>query len=81
MAVWQVQQAKARFSELLDRAERDGPQTISRHGTERAVVLSIADYHRMKSTAPDLAAHLLGGPRDDTFDAVRDSDVGREIAL
>ena len=81
MTVWQVQQAKARLSELLDLAERDGPQTISRHGTDRAVVLSMADYRRMNSAHPGLISHLLDGPRVDDFDVVRDPDTGREVAL
>jgi prevent-host-death family protein len=38
MAVWQVQDAKARLSEVIERARTEGPQTITRHGAERAVV-------------------------------------------
>ncbi len=37
-ARWQVQEAKQRFSEVLRAVERDGPQTITRHGEEVAVV-------------------------------------------
>ena len=40
MASWQVQDAKSHFSEVIERAHSEGPQTITRHGTERAVVLS-----------------------------------------
>ena len=43
MAVWQVQDAKARLSELIARARSEGPQTITRNGREQAVVLSIED--------------------------------------
>ncbi len=37
MTVWPVQHAKARFSELLDACQREGPQVVSRRGTETAV--------------------------------------------
>jgi prevent-host-death family protein len=46
MATWQVQDAKTRISELIERARTEGPQTITRHGAERAVVLSIEDYRQ-----------------------------------
>jgi len=41
MATWQVQEAKTRFSEVIERARTEGPQTITRHGAERAVVLTL----------------------------------------
>jgi prevent-host-death family protein len=39
MATWQVQEAKTRLSEVIERARTEGPQTITRHGAARAVVL------------------------------------------
>lgn len=39
MVVWPVQHAKARFSELLDTCEREGPQVVSRRGCEAAVLV------------------------------------------
>jgi len=38
MGTWQVQEAKTRLSEVIERARTEGPQTITRHGAERAVV-------------------------------------------
>jgi antitoxin Phd len=81
MAIWQVQQAKSRFSELIARARRDGPQTISRHGTEQAVVLSIADYRALVARNTDFVAHLLGGPKVEDFTIERDRDTGRDVEL
>jgi antitoxin Phd len=72
MAVWQIQDAKARFSEVISRARREGPQTITRHGTERAVVLSIEDYRALAARKPDFRAHLLGGPKVEEFSVERD---------
>ena len=81
MAIWQVQDAKTRFSELIERARTDGPQTITRHGVERAVVLSIEDYRALAAHKPDFKAHLLGGPKVDDFSIERDRDAGRALEL
>jgi hypothetical protein len=50
-------------------------------GTERAVVLSIADYRALTAHKPDLKEYLLGGPKVDSFEIERDRDTGREIDL
>lgn len=81
MTKWPVQDAKTRFSELIERAGTEGPQTITRHGAERAVVLSIEDYRVLASYKPDFKAHLLGGPKVDDFDMERDPDTGRDVEL
>jgi prevent-host-death family protein len=81
MARWQIQDAKARLSEVIARAWRDGPQTLTRHGTERAVLLSIEDYRALVEHKPDFRAHLLGGPKVDDFSIERDRDTGRDIEL
>jgi antitoxin Phd len=81
MADWQVQEAKARFSEVVEKARSEGPQTITRHGRERAVLLSIEDYRALLSRQTDVRELLLGGPKVDDFSVERDRDVGREIAL
>ena len=44
---WQVQTAKNRLSELLTRAQTEGPQRITRHGERVAVVLSEADFAKL----------------------------------
>jgi len=81
MAVWQMQDAKARLSEVVTRACREGPQTITRHGTERAVILSIEDFRRLTARRPDFRAHLLGGPKVEDFSVDRDRDTGRDVEL
>lgn len=79
--MWQVQEAKAHFSEVMDKAEQEGPQIITRHGTERAVVLSIADYHALTARRKDFHAFLLSGPKSDDFEIERDKDTGRDVDL
>jgi prevent-host-death family protein len=60
---WQLQEAKARFSEVIKRAAREGAQTVTVHGKETAVVLSIEDYRRLGGRHADFADRLLKGPR------------------
>jgi antitoxin Phd len=81
MATWQVQEAKTRLSEVIERARTEGPQTITRHGAERAIVISIEDYRALVAHQPDFKAHLLGGPKVDDFSIDRDRDTGRRIDL
>ena len=81
MATWQVQDAKAHLSDVIERARTEGPQTITRHGRERAVVLSIEDYRALAAQKPDFKAYLLGGPKVENFVVERDHDVGRDIEL
>ena len=81
MSIWQVQEAKTRLSQLLDEAEHDGPQIITRHGAERAVILSIRDYRALTAHRPNLREYLLGGPKVDEFEVRRDDDTGRTVSL
>jgi prevent-host-death family protein len=81
MARWQVQEAKMRLSQVIDEAQTKGPQLITRHGVERAVLLSIDDFRSLTAGKPDLRSYLLGGPKVDKFEIELDHDKGREIAL
>lgn len=81
MDKWSVQDAKARFSEVMDRAAEEGPQTITRHGVDRVVVLSVKDYHALAAQKPNFKEHLLGGPKFDDFSIPRSRDSGRKIVL
>ncbi len=67
MVSWPVQDAKARFSELLERCLSEGPQTVTKRGVEAAVLVPAQEWHRMKQSArPGLKELLLGdGPRFD----------------
>ncbi len=67
MAIWQIHEAKRGFSELIERALAEGPQMITRHGQERAVVLSIEAYRKLEAAKPDFKAYLLAGPKLDDF--------------
>jgi antitoxin Phd len=81
MSVWQVQEAKTRLSEVIEEANSKGPQIITRHGAERAVILSMADYRAMMAHRPNLKDYLLAGPKVDSFDVKRSRDTGRKVNL
>ena len=60
MKVWPVQDAKARFSEFLDACLAEGPQMVTRRGTEAAVLVPAAEWKRLQSVArPSLKVLLL----------------------
>ena len=57
---WAVQDAKAKFSELLDRVLAEGPQIVTKRGVEAAVLVPIEEWRRMeRMTKPDLKQLLL----------------------
>ncbi len=65
---WQLQDAKNRFSEVVSKARREGPQTVTLRGDRAAVVVSAEDYDRLTGAKATLADHLLSGPAwDDAF--------------
>ncbi len=59
MNTWPVQDAKARFSELLDACVSEGPQVVTRRGTETAVLVPIAEWKRLQATARPTLKQLL----------------------
>lgn len=60
MNTWPVQDAKARFSELLEACVNEGPQLVTRRGAETAVLIPIAEWQRLNNAArPSLKALLL----------------------
>lgn len=66
---WQLQDAKARFSELVDATIEKGPQIVTRRGIETVVLVPIEDWRRLQeSTRPSVKELLLGpGPRFDNL--------------
>lgn len=58
--VWQVQDAKARFSEFLEASLSEGPQVVTKRGVETAVLVPIEQWHRLEHmTKPNLKDLLL----------------------
>jgi prevent-host-death family protein len=59
MRVWPVQDAKARFSEMLETCLRDGPQIVTKRGAEAAVLVPASDWRRLKHAAKSTLKELL----------------------
>jgi prevent-host-death family protein len=82
---WALQHAKNRFSEVVQRARREGPQTVTLRGERAAVVLSAADYDALVRNRPSLVDDLLSGPAwdHDLADAVsaRAKSPSRDAAI
>lgn len=56
---WTVQDAKARFSELLDEVSSKGPQIVTKRGVETAVVIPVAEWQRLQQSARPTLKDLL----------------------
>ena len=59
---WTVAEAKAKFSELLDKAKSEGPQKITKHGRTTAVVVAAEDWTRKIERKGNLAEFLIASP-------------------
>jgi prevent-host-death family protein len=59
---WTVAEAKARFSELIERARQRGPQTVTRRGRNAAVVVAVEEWERRCKRAGTLADFLAASP-------------------
>ena len=60
--VWQLQEAKNRFSQVVEQAIMQGPQIITRHGVETAIVLSYQEYRRMLLRQSNLSNFFRESP-------------------
>jgi antitoxin Phd len=82
---WQIQTAKARFSEVFRRARTDGPQRITRQGKEGVVMISDEQYQQLmvKSRQPkSIVQFFRESPLAGLdLDLERDKDTGRDIEL
>jgi prevent-host-death family protein len=67
-ATWSIQDAKDRFSAMVE-AARSRPQTVTKHGKPAVVVMATEEYERLRQLerlkAPTFGDHLLSMPRDD----------------
>src|SRR3954465_2657786 len=82
---WQLQDAKARFSELFRLARERGPQRVTKHGREAVVVLASEEYDRLTKSPPrqgTLIEFFANSPfRNAGLRLERQRDVGRTVKL
>ncbi len=79
---WQLQQAKARFSELVKRSQAEGPQEITVHDEPAAYLVSKADFERLTQRGENLADWLLSSPlAGSNIKLKRDRSGLRDVSL
>lgn len=80
--IWQLQEAKSKFSNLVEKALHQGPQFVTKHGNNAVVILSFKEYQDMTKPKSDLVAFLRSSPLVNIeLDISRDKNAPRDIEL
>jgi prevent-host-death family protein len=80
--IWQLQEAKSKFSQVVDRALAHGAQVITRRGRKAVVVLPYTEYERLTRQENSLAHFLLASPLAGSELSIdRQADLPREIGI
>ena len=78
MRMWQLQEAKSKFSQVVEEAIRSGPQLITKRGVEAVILLSYAEYRRLIVTQPKLSTFFRESPlAEGPLDLRRDTTGAR----
>lgn len=82
-AGWKLQDAKARFSELVRRARTEGPQRVTIRGHDAVVVIAVDELERLLPQTSDALPFVafMESLSVDGLDLTRDRDLGRDVAL
>ena len=78
--IWQLQEAKARFSELFTAVCDIGPQRVSRRGKETIVLISEAEYRSLSGQRSPFVDFLLSSPKVE-LEIERSKDLGRPVEI
>ncbi len=79
---WQLQDAKNRFSNLVDKAQHAGPQVVTKHGKDAVVILSIEEYKKLIKPKTNLVKFFQCSPLADTeLNLIRSKEIPRDIEL
>ena len=79
---WQLQEAKNKFSKLVEKAQHEGPQFVTKHGKESVVVLSVEEYKKIVRPKSNLFQFIQTSPLSKTLINIeRDKSLGRDIEL
>lgn len=77
---WKLQDAKAKFSQVVENALKMGPQYVTRRGQEAVVILSVKEYQKIITKRPTFKDFLLSCPKmDDDFEFERQKDYPRDV--
>ena len=79
---WPVADAKAHFSEMIDRALSEGPQVVTRNGKRTVVVVPLEEWERRVKRHGNLADFFAASPlRNSPLKVERSRDVSRKVSL
>jgi prevent-host-death family protein len=76
--VWQLAEAKNKFSEVFTRTIEEGPQFVTRRD-EEIVMISKQEYQRLTGDKPGFVEYLMSGPSLEGLDLTRDKSPMRDI--
>lgn len=80
--MWQLQEARQKFSELVDRTVAEGPQEVTRRGERAVVMLSAGEYDRLTGRTRSFKDVLLGPPYiDESLEIHRETSLTRDVEL
>ena len=80
--IWKLQDAKSKFSKVVEDALQKGPQFVSRRGIEAVVVVSVKEYEELTSHKPSFKEFLLNCPKMEAgVEFERQKDYPRNIEL
>jgi antitoxin Phd len=79
---WKLEDAKARFSEVVRRAHVEGPQAVTVRGRRAVVIVDAEEYERLAAPRPKVPfVEFLESLHMDGLDLIREPDAGREVEL
>ena len=79
---WQLQDAKNKFSNLVEKAQSVGPQVVTKHGKDAVVVLSIDEYRKLMKPKKSLVKFFQSSPLANSgLYLTRNKDIPRDIEL
>ncbi len=79
---WQLQEAKNKFSNLVKKAQRSGPQVVTKHGKDTVVVLSVEEYKKLTRPKNSLVTFFRNSPLAHAdIDLTRKKDLPRDMEL
>ncbi len=79
---WQLQDAKSKFSQLVDSAMHHTPQFVTKHGSNAVVIISFEDYMQFTKPKDDLVTFLRNSPLvESDLDLTRNKDMPRDVEL
>ncbi len=80
--VWTLQDAKNRFSEVVERAHREGPQRVTKYGKDAVMIVSVQDWSHLHDAEQSIADFFLKSPLAGSgLDTIRDTSPVRAVEL